>query len=128
MALVENLRRYVGEQVPPEAHSQMWESERQDLVETVQVRVWGQDGTGVGWDGGPQGLEGCPREKGHREATVRPVPPAALAGGPGQPAGDSGAAAGACAKPHPHLVHAGGRAGQEGRSLTGRLPVGWGAV
>ena len=50
--MVENLRRYVGEQVPPEAHSQMWESERQDLVETVQVRVWGQDGTGVGWDGG----------------------------------------------------------------------------
>ncbi|KAF6113042.1 coiled-coil alpha-helical rod protein 1 [Phyllostomus discolor] len=36
VTLVENLRRYVGEQVPPEVHSQMWESERQDLLETVQ--------------------------------------------------------------------------------------------
>ncbi|XP_054554547.1 coiled-coil alpha-helical rod protein 1 isoform X1 [Talpa occidentalis] len=36
VTLVEKLRRYVGEQVPPEAHSQMWEPERQDLLETVQ--------------------------------------------------------------------------------------------
>ncbi|XP_029098402.1 coiled-coil alpha-helical rod protein 1 isoform X1 [Monodon monoceros] len=36
VTLVENLRRYVGEQVPPEVHSQMWESERQELLETVQ--------------------------------------------------------------------------------------------
>ncbi|XP_040106110.1 coiled-coil alpha-helical rod protein 1 isoform X1 [Oryx dammah] len=39
MTLVENLRRYVGEQVPPEVRSQAWESERQELLETVQVRV-----------------------------------------------------------------------------------------
>lgn len=36
VTLVENLRRYVGEQVPPEVHSQTWESERQELLETVQ--------------------------------------------------------------------------------------------
>uniref|UniRef100_A0A452FBF9 Coiled-coil alpha-helical rod protein 1 n=1 Tax=Capra hircus TaxID=9925 RepID=A0A452FBF9_CAPHI len=36
MTLVENLRRYVGEQVPPEVRSQAWESERQELLETVQ--------------------------------------------------------------------------------------------
>ncbi|XP_068413846.1 coiled-coil alpha-helical rod protein 1 isoform X3 [Eschrichtius robustus] len=36
VTLVENLRRYMGEQVPPEVHSQMWESERQELLETVQ--------------------------------------------------------------------------------------------
>lgn len=46
VTLVENLRRYVGEQVPPEVHSQTWESERQELLETMQVRkcrvhVWG---------------------------------------------------------------------------------------
>ena len=46
MTLVENLRRYVGEQVPPEVHSQMWESERQELLETVQVRErWAWGGT-----------------------------------------------------------------------------------
>ena len=44
--MVENLRRYVGEQVPPEVHSQMWESERQELLETVQVRErWAWGGT-----------------------------------------------------------------------------------
>lgn len=37
VTLVENLRRYVGEQVPPEVQSQTWESERQELLETVQV-------------------------------------------------------------------------------------------
>ncbi|XP_019487416.1 PREDICTED: coiled-coil alpha-helical rod protein 1 isoform X3 [Hipposideros armiger] len=36
VTLVENLRRYVGEQVPPEVHSQTWESERQELLKTVQ--------------------------------------------------------------------------------------------
>uniref|UniRef100_A0A671DNS7 Coiled-coil alpha-helical rod protein 1 n=1 Tax=Rhinolophus ferrumequinum TaxID=59479 RepID=A0A671DNS7_RHIFE len=36
VTLVENLRRYVGEQLPPEVHSQTWESERQELLETVQ--------------------------------------------------------------------------------------------
>ncbi|XP_059736301.1 coiled-coil alpha-helical rod protein 1 isoform X2 [Bos taurus] len=36
VTLVENLRRYVGEQVPPEVRSQAWESERQELLETVQ--------------------------------------------------------------------------------------------
>ncbi|XP_070101305.1 coiled-coil alpha-helical rod protein 1 isoform X11 [Equus przewalskii] len=36
--LVENLRRYVGEQVAPEVQSRTWESERQELLETVQVQ------------------------------------------------------------------------------------------
>ncbi|XP_044773637.1 coiled-coil alpha-helical rod protein 1 isoform X3 [Neomonachus schauinslandi] len=36
VTLVENLRRYVGEQVPPEVHRQTWESERQELLETMQ--------------------------------------------------------------------------------------------
>ncbi|XP_057349649.1 coiled-coil alpha-helical rod protein 1 isoform X4 [Manis pentadactyla] len=36
VTLVENLRRYVGEQVPLEIHSQTWESERQELLENVQ--------------------------------------------------------------------------------------------
>lgn len=65
MTLVENLRRYVGEQVPPEVHSQAWESERQELLETVQVRecpAW--DGTrGLkSWARGP-GEEHSPQEK-----------------------------------------------------------------
>lgn len=43
MTLVENLRKYVGEQGPLEARSQAWETERQELLDTVQVgeyRVW----------------------------------------------------------------------------------------
>ncbi|XP_023577593.1 coiled-coil alpha-helical rod protein 1 isoform X2 [Octodon degus] len=36
VALVENLRKYVGEQVPPEARSQAWEPERQELLAAVQ--------------------------------------------------------------------------------------------
>ncbi|XP_004409095.1 PREDICTED: coiled-coil alpha-helical rod protein 1 isoform X1 [Odobenus rosmarus divergens] len=44
VTLVENLRRYVGEQVPPEVHSQTWESERQELLETVQHLQEGRDG------------------------------------------------------------------------------------
>ncbi|XP_021115792.1 coiled-coil alpha-helical rod protein 1 isoform X3 [Heterocephalus glaber] len=36
VVLVENLRKYVGEQVPPEAGSQAWEPERQELLDTVQ--------------------------------------------------------------------------------------------
>lgn len=61
VTLVENLRRYVGEQVPPEVHSQTWESERQELLETMQVRkcrvhVWG---VGVGREAGILG-EGWP--------------------------------------------------------------------
>uniref|UniRef100_A0A2K5DKS7 Coiled-coil alpha-helical rod protein 1 n=1 Tax=Aotus nancymaae TaxID=37293 RepID=A0A2K5DKS7_AOTNA len=36
VTLVENLRKCVGEQVPPEVHSQTWEPERQKLLETVQ--------------------------------------------------------------------------------------------
>ncbi|KAF5915508.1 hypothetical protein HPG69_012669, partial [Diceros bicornis minor] len=44
VTLVENLRRYVGEQVPPEVHSQTWESERQELVETVQHLQEDRDG------------------------------------------------------------------------------------
>ncbi|XP_045397564.1 coiled-coil alpha-helical rod protein 1 isoform X2 [Lemur catta] len=38
VTLVENLRKYVGEQVPPEVRSQAWEPERQELLETVQVQ------------------------------------------------------------------------------------------
>ncbi|ELW67844.1 Coiled-coil alpha-helical rod protein 1 [Tupaia chinensis] len=36
VTLVESLRKYVGEQAPPEVHSQTWEPERQELLETVQ--------------------------------------------------------------------------------------------
>ncbi|KAM6184023.1 coiled-coil alpha-helical rod protein 1 [Erethizon dorsatum] len=36
VALVENLRKYVGEQVSPEARSQAWEPERQELLDAVQ--------------------------------------------------------------------------------------------
>uniref|UniRef100_A0A2I2YZZ6 Coiled-coil alpha-helical rod protein 1 n=1 Tax=Gorilla gorilla gorilla TaxID=9595 RepID=A0A2I2YZZ6_GORGO len=38
VTLVENLRKYVGEQVPSEVHSQTWELERQKLLETMQVQ------------------------------------------------------------------------------------------
>lgn len=44
VTLVENLRRYVGEQVPPEIHSQTWESERQELLENVQHLQEARDG------------------------------------------------------------------------------------
>lgn len=44
VTLVKNLRRYVGEQVPPEVHSQTWESERQELLETVQRLQEDRDG------------------------------------------------------------------------------------
>uniref|UniRef100_A0A4X1VHH5 Coiled-coil alpha-helical rod protein 1 n=1 Tax=Sus scrofa TaxID=9823 RepID=A0A4X1VHH5_PIG len=44
VTLAENLRRYVGEQVPPEVHSQTWESERQELLETVQQLQEDRDG------------------------------------------------------------------------------------
>ncbi|CAO2609203.1 Coiled-coil alpha-helical rod protein 1 [Lemmus lemmus] len=36
VTLVESLRKYVGEQVPPEAQSQAWEPERKELLDTVQ--------------------------------------------------------------------------------------------
>ncbi|KAL1764965.1 coiled-coil alpha-helical rod protein 1 isoform X4, partial [Sigmodon hispidus] len=36
VTLVKSLRKYVGEQVPPEAHSQAWEPERKELLDTVQ--------------------------------------------------------------------------------------------
>ncbi|XP_035973212.2 coiled-coil alpha-helical rod protein 1 isoform X4 [Halichoerus grypus] len=44
VTLVENLRRYVGEQVPPEVHRQTWESERQELLETMQHLQEDRDG------------------------------------------------------------------------------------
>ncbi|XP_077619957.1 coiled-coil alpha-helical rod protein 1 isoform X3 [Crocuta crocuta] len=44
VTLVENLRRYVGEQVPPEVQNQTWESERQELLETVQHLQEERDG------------------------------------------------------------------------------------
>lgn len=44
VTLVDKLRRYVGEQVPPEVHSKTWESERQELQETVQHLQEDRDG------------------------------------------------------------------------------------
>nr|XP_045012511.1 coiled-coil alpha-helical rod protein 1 isoform X3 [Jaculus jaculus] len=44
VTLVENLRNYVGEQVPPEAHSQAWEPERRELLDTVQHLQEDRDG------------------------------------------------------------------------------------
>lgn len=44
VTLVEKLRRYVGEQVPPEIHGQAWESERLKLLETVQHLQEDRDG------------------------------------------------------------------------------------
>lgn len=46
MTLVESLRKYVGEQVPPEVHRQAWEPEREELLDTVQV------GMGMAQEGG----------------------------------------------------------------------------
>lgn len=37
MTLVENLRTYVGEQVPPEAPSQAWKLEQKELLDTCKV-------------------------------------------------------------------------------------------
>lgn len=36
VTLVKSLRKYVGEQVPPEVQSQAWELERKELLDTVQ--------------------------------------------------------------------------------------------
>ncbi|XP_060045410.1 coiled-coil alpha-helical rod protein 1 isoform X2 [Erinaceus europaeus] len=44
VTLVENLRRYVGDQVPPEVRGQRWEPERQELLETVQHLKEERDG------------------------------------------------------------------------------------
>lgn len=44
VTLVENLRKYVGEQGPLEAHSQAWETERQELLDTVQNLQEDRDG------------------------------------------------------------------------------------
>ncbi|XP_062041768.1 coiled-coil alpha-helical rod protein 1 isoform X2 [Lepus europaeus] len=44
VTLVENLRKYVGEQVPPETCSQAWEPERQELLETMQHLQQDRDG------------------------------------------------------------------------------------
>ncbi|XP_049621294.1 coiled-coil alpha-helical rod protein 1 [Suncus etruscus] len=44
VALVEKLRRYVGDHVPPEAHRQSWEPERQELLETMQHLQEDRDG------------------------------------------------------------------------------------
>lgn len=38
MTLVESLRKYVGEQVPPGVPSQAWELERKELLDTLKVR------------------------------------------------------------------------------------------
>ncbi|XP_017718392.1 PREDICTED: coiled-coil alpha-helical rod protein 1 isoform X11 [Rhinopithecus bieti] len=44
VTLVENLRKYVGEQVPPEVHSQTWELERQKFLENMQHLQEDRDG------------------------------------------------------------------------------------
>lgn len=44
VALVEKLRRYVGDHAPPEVQSQPWEPERQELLETVQHLQEDRDG------------------------------------------------------------------------------------
>ncbi|XP_053458652.1 coiled-coil alpha-helical rod protein 1 isoform X4 [Nycticebus coucang] len=44
VTLVENLRKYVGEQVPTNGHSQVWEPERQELLKTVQHLQEDRDG------------------------------------------------------------------------------------
>lgn len=44
VALVEKLRRYVGDHVPPEVHRQSWEPERQELLETMQHLQEDRDG------------------------------------------------------------------------------------
>nr|KAF6504258.1 coiled-coil alpha-helical rod protein 1 [Rousettus aegyptiacus] len=44
VTLAENLKRYVGEQVPPEVHSQTWELEQRELLETVQHLQEDRDG------------------------------------------------------------------------------------
>ncbi|XP_054985211.1 coiled-coil alpha-helical rod protein 1 isoform X1 [Sorex araneus] len=44
VTLVEKLRRYVGDHVPPEVQSQSWESERQELLETMQHLQEDRDG------------------------------------------------------------------------------------
>ncbi|MBZ3870255.1 Coiled-coil alpha-helical rod protein 1 [Sciurus carolinensis] len=44
VTLVENLRKYMGEQGPLEAHSQAWERERQELLDTVQNLQEDRDG------------------------------------------------------------------------------------
>uniref|UniRef100_A0A452SQQ6 Coiled-coil alpha-helical rod protein 1 n=1 Tax=Ursus americanus TaxID=9643 RepID=A0A452SQQ6_URSAM len=136
VTLVENLRRYVGEQVPPEVHSQTWESERQELLETVQVRE--HLGGGWRWGGAAQGSDpgrGVARTEGSADdgqrldaaggpawsateaAAVPCLPPAAPARGPGQPAHHSGAAAGARAEPCAHPHHPGGGADPAGSAF-----------
>ncbi|XP_066110284.1 coiled-coil alpha-helical rod protein 1 isoform X2 [Saccopteryx bilineata] len=44
VTLVKNLRSYVGEHISPEVRSQTWESQRQELLETVQHLQEDQDG------------------------------------------------------------------------------------
>uniref|UniRef100_A0A8D2F4H4 Coiled-coil alpha-helical rod protein 1 n=1 Tax=Theropithecus gelada TaxID=9565 RepID=A0A8D2F4H4_THEGE len=44
VTLVENLRKYVGEQVPPEVHSQTWELERQKFLENMHHLQEDRDG------------------------------------------------------------------------------------
>ncbi|XP_023368711.1 coiled-coil alpha-helical rod protein 1 isoform X2 [Otolemur garnettii] len=44
VTLVENLRKYVGEQFPTKGHSQAWEPERQELLKTVQHLQEDRDG------------------------------------------------------------------------------------
>jgi hypothetical protein len=139
VTLVENLRRYVGEQVPPKVHSQAWEPERQELLNTVQVEgaqgcscggAYGESGqemvAALGGKHGPNYIRQCccgtqtgcyPRAGMEALTGTALIPPAALAGGPGQPAGHCRVAAGTGAEPHAHAHPTGGGADQKGNVL-----------
>lgn len=65
MTLVESLRKYVGEQAPPEAPSQAWELERKKLLDTLKVGEKTPGDQGLAWEERAQPLEGkpyCPQD------------------------------------------------------------------
>lgn len=50
MTLVENLRKYVGEQVPPEVPSQARELEQKELLDTLKVGGKTPGDQGMDWE------------------------------------------------------------------------------
>lgn len=50
MTLVENLRKYVGEQVPPEVPSQARELEQKELLDTLKVGGKIPGDQGMDWE------------------------------------------------------------------------------
>lgn len=90
MTLVESLRKYVGEQVPPEAPSQTWELERQELLDTLKVGEKTPGDQGMAWKERAKPLEGkpccprdCPRPEGSMGSLADGLLSPALEGGPG---------------------------------------------